>query len=178
MPIKWKNPPADLRLSSEFIDIWHTRLDLSARDIEYYADMLCAEEKQRVDKFRFSNKRHEYIITRGLLRKVLAQTLDTDPHSFQFEYAGHGKPYLTEQWQDKTVSFNVSHSGNRALVAVTLERTIGVDIEVIRTEVEFENLSKRFFLQTNHHLWKNTRIKTCQRHFTLVGHVKKLTSKH
>ena len=145
MPIKWKKPPSNLSLSSDFIDIWQTRLDLSVRDIEYYADMLCAEEKQRVDKFKFSKKRHEYIITRGLLRRVLAQTLDTDPHSLQFEYAEHGKPYLTERWQDKTVSFNVTHSGNKALVAVTLERNIGVDIELIRTEVEFDKLSNRFF---------------------------------
>ena len=43
------------------------------------------------------------------------------------------------------IRFNVSHSQDLALLAVTRSREIGVDVEYVRPEVEIESLAERFF---------------------------------
>jgi len=145
MTLSWKNPPPDLRLSTECVDVWRTRLDLPEEQINTYLALLSADEIERARRFKVKRKYREYVITRGLLRNVLGQTLDSDPGSFQFEYAEHAKPCLDEDWDGKPVSFNVSHSHNQALIAITLDRNIGIDIEKIRSDVDFRRLAKRFF---------------------------------
>ena len=141
----WEQSPGDLRLSHEHVDVWRTHLDLPDAAIAEYAHMLSDDERERADRFRFTAKRNEYVISRGLLRRVLAQTLGGTPERFVFTYGSHGKPALSEIWDGKAISFNVSHSHNLALVAVSLERAVGVDVEHMRSEVECENLAQRFF---------------------------------
>src|SRR5215472_2261792 len=43
------------------------------------------------------------------------------------------------------IEFNLSHSGSRALLAFTRGREVGVDIEQIRNNLDFEALARRFF---------------------------------
>lgn len=141
----WNKAPADLRLSNEFVDVWRTRLDLSIDTVNNYLATLSKDERARADRFKARSKRKEFIITRGLLRKTLAQTLDIDPSSLEFDYAEHDKPFLPAATLGVPISFNVSHSHNQALVALTLDRAIGIDIEKIRQDVSFEKLAARFF---------------------------------
>ncbi|MFQ5660531.1 MAG: 4'-phosphopantetheinyl transferase family protein [Gammaproteobacteria bacterium] len=141
----WKNPPSDLELSRGFVDIWRTKLDLPKQEIAAYLSLLSPDEVKRASCFKVKRKYREYVITRGLLRRVLGDTLRADPKGFLFEYAEHEKPFLKEDWGGGAVSFNVSHSHNQAVIAVTLDRTIGIDIEKIRQNVDFNKLANRFF---------------------------------
>src|SRR5207245_435472 len=82
---------------------------------------------------------------RGLLRRVLARYLETDPGQLIFSYAANGKPSLVTKAHRKRVRFNVSHSHQLALFAVTRDRDVGVDIEQMRTDLAVEPLAERFF---------------------------------
>jgi 4'-phosphopantetheinyl transferase len=71
---------------------------------------------------------------------VLARYLDRAPATLRFDYGPRGKPLLP----GTPLSFNLSHSADRALLAVTREARLGVDIERIRP-VDHERIARRFF---------------------------------
>jgi 4'-phosphopantetheinyl transferase len=141
----WNKASAAPVLSNKFVDIWRSRLDLDRVAIESLYALLSDDEVVRVKQFKPERKRREYIITRGLLRRVLGNTLQCDPGSIRFVYAVHGKPELILQSRWPPVTFNVTHSHNQALIAVSLGRSMGIDVELIRDDVDFKALSRRFF---------------------------------
>ncbi|MDQ6812000.1 MAG: 4-phosphopantetheinyl transferase, partial [Actinomycetota bacterium] len=61
------------------------------------------------------------------LRDVLAAYLETSPEAIRIVDGAHGKPELA----GRELHFNLSHSGDVGLVAVSRERPVGVDVERI-----------------------------------------------
>ena len=108
---------------------------------------LSQDEKDRANKFKIEQKRDQFIITRSLLRQLLANSLDKLAEEIVFSYAEQGKPYLQEKYNNKQLMFNVSHSGHYAVIALGLEQQLGVDIEMINTDIDYQSLVKRFFSQ-------------------------------
>lgn len=64
------------------------------------------------------------------LRPVLATYLGKDPEQIHLVRGEHGKPRLAES--GRRLEFNLSHSGELALVAVSGELEVGVDVERVR----------------------------------------------
>ena len=141
----WDRPPANMELSENHVDIWRTALDLPQQQIDEYSSILSPSELARAERFKVERKQREYIISRGLLRRVLGHVLRRDPSVFEFEYTEHDKPHLAINWHGKPVHFNISHSHERTLIAVTLNHLVGIDVEHIRGNVEFRKLARRFF---------------------------------
>jgi 4'-phosphopantetheinyl transferase len=54
--------------------------------------------------------------------------------------AKHGKPFVVG---DDELSFNLSHSGSVALLAVARDATVGIDVEAVRTRANLEKLAAR-----------------------------------
>ena len=75
------------------------------------------------------------------LRAVLARYLDEQPARIELRAGAHGKPALADP--SSPLRFNLSHSGGLALVAVTLDREVGIDIERIRPRRDLEALAER-----------------------------------
>ena len=85
---------------------------------------------RRAGRLYVERDRHRFVVGRALLRTRLGRYLQREPSTLEFAYGEHGKPAL----RDPTVAchFNVSHSSNAALFAVSCERAVGVDVEHIR----------------------------------------------
>jgi 4'-phosphopantetheinyl transferase len=64
------------------------------------------------------------------LRQVLAVYLRERPQRIRFERGEHGKPRLADG--GPRLEFNLSHSAEVALVAVSGELEVGVDVERVR----------------------------------------------
>lgn len=141
----WHKTPANLELSEKHIDIWRTALDLPQQQIDDYRSLLSADEVSRANRFKVDRKYREYIISRGLLRRVLGNTLNRDPATLVFAYTEHDQPVLASSRNGPPVCFNVSHSHELTLIALTLKNPIGIDVEYVRHNVEFKKLAKRFF---------------------------------
>ena len=73
---------------------------------------------------------------------MLAQYAGCDPAAFRFTYSAHGKPALAA---NPNLHFNVSHSGDLALIVLARLGDIGVDVEPIRELRDASDLVKRFF---------------------------------
>ena len=46
----------------------------------------------------------------------------------------------------ENISFNLSHTCGLALLAITRGRRIGIDAEMVHSEIEVEDMSRKFFL--------------------------------
>lgn len=145
MSTSWLEPPENLNLTSGHIDIWRTSLDISTVKVKGYYELLDSEEKTRVNNYKSSKRSNEFIITRGVLRKTIADLFKVPPSSFQFKYTDKDKPFLKTDILGVPLSFNISHSSDHALIAMGFERKLGVDIERIRNNVDFKKLARRFF---------------------------------
>jgi len=139
-----KESPYGLSLSAGTIDIWCSRLDPATDIPEKSRPLLSDEELQQANSCVSRERYHEFVITRGRLRKLLGGLLKKNPRALVIGRGSNGKPFLSGDDREKGIQFNVSHSGNLALFAVTLQHAVGVDVEKIRPLTD-RNLARRFF---------------------------------
>jgi 4'-phosphopantetheinyl transferase len=133
----WLAPSKPLALSPNNADVWRVRVDsFNPRE-----DILSPDEREHAAKFHFDKDRNRYIVSHASLRETLARYLRAEPKELKFSVNEYGKPFLPEH----DLGFNLSHSGEYALIAVTRGRNIGVDVEQIRADVEIEKLASRYF---------------------------------
>ena len=141
----WQPAPDRVSLAPGTVDIWRTRLDLPPSRIQSYRDLLSAQELARAERFRGRRKQREYVISRGLLRALLGQALDCDPASVEFSYSAHNKPMILSPAGRPRLGFNVTHSHEQTLIALCPGQDVGIDVEQLRTNLEFRKLATRFF---------------------------------
>ncbi len=79
--------------------------------------------------------------SRWELREVLARYLGEEPKAIELTEDSRGKPRLAKG--SPTLRFNLSHSEALALVVLSGDREVGVDVERIRLERDFVALAER-----------------------------------
>lgn len=109
---------------------------------ERLLDVLSLEERARADRFRSLEDRLRFGLTRAALRLILAEATGEAPEDLLFETGPYGKPRLAGRGGP---FFNVSHSGDYALVGLAQVRPIGVDIECARASLDVLDLAGSFF---------------------------------
>src|SRR5271154_1515751 len=108
------------------VHIWQSDLILSREKEKQQALLLDAPELARANRFRAAQHRRRFIAARSMLRQVLSLYLHINPHAIDFCYTAHRKPYLAKN--NLSLTFNVSHAADQAVIAVTRENAIGIDI--------------------------------------------------
>ncbi|MDQ3928579.1 MAG: 4'-phosphopantetheinyl transferase superfamily protein, partial [Chloroflexota bacterium] len=127
------------------VHIWSAPLDLPSELMPHFESLLSPGEIARADRFVFEKTRRHFIAGRGLLRSILSWYAGRQAGELEFEYGPYGKPALAESCEGAWLRFNVSHSRDRALYALARGREVGVDVEYMRTDLEYEGIAKRFF---------------------------------
>ena len=113
--------------------------------VEHLQPTLSADESQRAARFHFPRDRRRFTVARGVLRDILGRYLGMPPSELGFRYSAYGKPALADGFDAAGVRFNISHSHEMALFAVTCHREIGVDIEYLGREIRGEEIAEHFF---------------------------------
>lgn len=127
--------------SSEFeAHVWQGRVDEIAETCRGGSRLLSAEERARLDRFRFEADRQRFLCARVMVRRLLAGYLEVDPETLSLAVGVHGKPYLSAH---PHLRFSLSHAGDRILVAVSRGAEIGVDVERSDRGVETDALAQR-----------------------------------
>jgi 4'-phosphopantetheinyl transferase len=142
MPNKSSIPPLPLPKDSA-AEIWVVDLRASDQSLEAANGVLNQDELERARRFRFPADKRRFVMARATAREILGRYLKTAPQSLVFEYGEYGKPQLLKPSVD--LRFNTSRSGEKALIACTMGREIGVDIEWIHRDIEIDDLAQRFF---------------------------------
>ena len=140
----WGGYDRSYTLPNDEVHVWQTNLDIPPSDFPQLRQVLSPDERARADRFHFEVDRKRSIIGRGYLRLLLGQILDLPANDLQFEYDEFGKPGLI-LGQGRPLDFNVSHSGELILIAITAGRAVGVDVERIRTDLDPVSIAMRFF---------------------------------
>lgn len=125
------------------VHVWSASLKVSKFQLEQLRAVLSQDEILRSERSPLIEERNRFTVGRGVLRHVLAPYVNADPQQIRFTYGHAGKPYLIDN--PFSIHFNMSHSADLALVAVTRGREIGVDIEKVCDMPEMEDIVLRFF---------------------------------
>ena len=136
-------------MSDLFVDVWHGDLLLKQSEEQYYWALRNDDEKQKADKFTRPELQNKYVKTRGVLRKILASYLDVEPKFIDMKIGGYGKPYLAED----SVSFNLSHTGNKFVLAVGNVGDMGIDLELHRDRMNMSGLVEKCFSDEESVYW-------------------------
>ena len=138
--------PGRLSLREGAVDAWIGDLT-KAEPVSAWESLLAKEELERAARFRFEQDRHRYVYGRGLLRELAAAYLGTNPDQLEFLYGPGGKPGLAPDAAGRQLCFNLSHSGARLLLGFGWNRQVGVDVELMRHDVETRQIGERYFSQ-------------------------------
>src|SRR5215472_5230616 len=76
------------------VHLWQLQLDASPALLTASYASLSSEERERAQRFRVARPRTAFVLTRGMLRAMLAHYLGGKPHEVRFCYEAQGKPFL------------------------------------------------------------------------------------
>ena len=139
------------------IDLWVVALDGEGRSGDPW-EVLDAAERVHADARRGDGRRR-YVVAHAALRMVLAATLGVEPASVVYERKcgkcgahDHGRPGVSGCG---SLSFSLSHSGERAIVAVGPDLRIGADVEAVRPRIHLDRLASRVLTPEEHEGWSS-----------------------
>ncbi len=140
----WSPPPETLELARSEVHLWRFHLDLPLDAIADLTCLLSADEQLRADRLLDQTKSERFVVARSRLRQILSRYLNRHPEELTFSYNEQGKPSLSGK-PDNKISFNLAHAGLWGVLAVTSGMEIGVDIEQIDLDLDYEKIAANFF---------------------------------
>ena len=107
-------------MSTSLIDVWTVSLTEPCEII------LSDAEHARASRFIHEVSRVRWSRAHSGLRTILASYLNVHPLAMHFTTNEHGKPFT------EGLEFNLSHCHDYAMIAVSLDAPVGIDIEGFR----------------------------------------------
>jgi 4'-phosphopantetheinyl transferase len=105
------------------IRVWHIPLSVTATHAAW--DLLDANERTKAERFVRDVDRNRYVGAHAGMRRILAAETGSRPTDLHFAVAAEGKPFLV----GSALRFNLSHTGDHAVLAVSAGADVGIDIE-------------------------------------------------
>jgi 4'-phosphopantetheinyl transferase len=137
----WIDPGPPPPLGEDELQVWYFPLVAPAGGLDHCLAVLSKEEKERANRFAFPHLRERYMVAHATLRRLLGDCLGASPRELKFDVADRGKPSLAGM----PVHFNLSHTHDAGLVAVTKLGDVGIDIERIDRKIDRQGIADRFF---------------------------------
>jgi 4'-phosphopantetheinyl transferase len=120
------------------LHLWQLQLaELTQAELGEAKALLSDEERLRAARFHHKLDEVRFVMTRATLRVLLGQALALSPTAVAIGYNTFGKPQLADAG---SLKFNVSHSGDVALIALANGAAIGVDVEQRRDGISAQAL--------------------------------------
>jgi 4'-phosphopantetheinyl transferase len=141
MKLNWPEVTEATDLAASDLQVWAVPLDEAGSAGDQLFGVLSDEERRRAARFALDAPRRRFVATRAALRTILGRRLRVAPQDVPIVYVGNGKPDLPSG----EVQFNVAHSGELALVAVTTWCAVGVDVELVRPVIQRDEIARRYF---------------------------------
>jgi len=121
--------------------LWWCTLRATREQIDRWKSVLSPAERTRAMRFGTPLLRDRYVIGRTALRTVLGQVLDVAPTDVPIVRGVRGRPQLAG---DVPFDFNVSHTGERALIGFTGSGRVGVDVERRDRTINVSGIGRKF----------------------------------
>ncbi len=113
--------------------------------LQAYEATLDRREHTRMQRFLFEKDRHLFLVSHAMLRTVLSKYAAPAPSDWRFDTNTFGKPAIATGLNPDNIQFNLSHTNGIAVCAITLNDTVGVDVEQHARENKLLDIADRFF---------------------------------
>jgi 4'-phosphopantetheinyl transferase len=123
------------------LNLFKIELQKYSGSLTLFSSYLDENERYRAHRYHFAKDKNRFIICRAVLKIALAEATDTALKDIRIETGPNKKPVLSSH---PTVYFNVSHSGEYALIALG-DRQVGVDVERVDREFDSSEITPRIF---------------------------------
>lgn len=123
-----------------FVELYYCLSPESFKLDRKILNYLSYEEINRAENFIKHNDKTTYLSAHAFLKKKLADILNISPQEIILNKNKHGKPYIKQN-----IYFNLSHSHNCWCIAVCNINEIGVDIEMIQYQTNYEDIIEYYF---------------------------------
>lgn len=127
------------------LKLWRVDLDPPTERLPAALALLSSDERERCERFKIDAVKRRFAIARGSVRRLLGEAASRPAETLRFEYGPQGKPSIAREDNPGDIRFNLSHSGDTAVLAIANGREVGVDVERLRDDMSFRKLAKRFF---------------------------------
>jgi len=127
------------------VHVWAFTLDVTGDRVSRLKLMLNEEDLERAKRFYFDRDKLRFIVGRAALRDILARYVGGKPEELHFGRAEYGKPQLIGASARQDIGFNMSDSHGLGAVAVTRQRELGLDVELVRENIDYERIAAREF---------------------------------
>ncbi|HEV2139107.1 MAG TPA: 4'-phosphopantetheinyl transferase superfamily protein [Nitrososphaerales archaeon] len=140
----WKNTSVHPKLTTNSVHVWRSVIDQPSSSLRTLEKTLGPNESARAKVIQSASERRRFIAAHGILRSIIGRYVGLPPRDVSFTYGLWEKPML---WSRGGVAlgFNMSHTDGLAIMAFTLERQVGVDLERATRKCEIDQLAERFF---------------------------------
>ncbi len=139
-PVLGASGEAPVRASRHHVDVWEVALGVPASE----AASTTLSDSERGHAARLRVGAGYWVAARAALRDVLGRYLGLAPGKVALDTDPNGKPRLAPGG-NTDLRFNLSHSGDIALIAVRLGHEVGVDVEWLRPGVDGAAISREVF---------------------------------
>jgi 4'-phosphopantetheinyl transferase len=129
-------------LSQNQIDLWIIKPD-DIQDSELlarYEQLMSPSEREKQQRYKFAEDRHDALITRAFVRTVLSKYAPIAPQDWAFVKGEKGKPEIANA--TLPLRFNLSHTKGLIVCAVALNVNLGVDVEYIKRKTSTLKVAK------------------------------------
>jgi 4'-phosphopantetheinyl transferase len=121
-PPVWTLGPGHIR-------VWLWSLKAGKAMLERMSESLSGDERRRSGELKFDAHQRRFVAARAGLRKILANVLGESPEALVFSYSARGKPSLSDPEGPAGPRFNLSHSEDVAMLALSWGIEVGLDLE-------------------------------------------------
>ena len=126
-------------------DIWYVGLSVDSRAVARHEHTLSEDERKRAGEFRFQHDATRYVVAHGALREILARYVRREARDLAFSATPSGKPVLVSSGAGTGIWFNLAHSADIALLAVSREGEVGIDVERLNPDLDLPAIARRCF---------------------------------
>ena len=99
------------------------------------------KDKSASSRLHDEQDRNTYLFCHTLLRLIISKKLNTHPSEIQLNSDGKIKPHI----DGLPLFFNISHTRNAFILALCDTFEVGVDLEEVNRELDFNSIIRRFF---------------------------------
>lgn len=104
-------------------------------------ELLSTDERERANRFHFPRHKRRFVVARAMMRLILGRYLKSQADQLEFTYNAYGKPGIENGCG---LEFNLSHSGELAILAVGQNHSLGIDVEFFSAR-PYAGIGKQLF---------------------------------
>lgn len=148
MNLRWPESDAPPELKGTDVHVWAFPLRVTPERLVTLRALLTRDELAKADRIVVAVKREQSAVSRGVARTLLSAYTGVPAADLRFRYGDKGRPHLDGAGEE--LVFNVSHSGDVGMLAVTRAGELGVDVERLDPKVDLIGIGRRFFSPIEH----------------------------